>query len=351
MRRTTRKYILLLIVVLAIAGWLQSWRLQQQLTTAHEHIERLQALHQDARRQLRGLERQIHSMWPSDDEGQRLAVEERQYYQRRMMRLEERIAFLETAAATVRASERSPVTPQGIAAGDLAGHSLMDILMPVVTDPELRDLLRVQILATLEYEYEPLLAHYNYTLADEDTLLALLLEKRWNAMQYRLIMMQEDLDPDVRRHATEAIREDQQDLRTVLHDFLGAEDFATYETYEETQPERLQVDRFQQQLLLHDIPLTEDQQRHLILLLHEENTALETLIEAVMGDPADTVPLDPEITDLYREAAENHQQRILERAQSVLTDDQATFFEDFAAQQRALREAALHRNPAPDTHR
>ncbi len=344
MRKTTRKYLLLLIVVLAVAGFLQLRRLQKQLAIAHGRVEQLQYLYHETLQRLRALNAQIDAAAEIDETENRLPEEERQYYQRRMMRLEERIAFLETAVATVRAPGRSFLTPQDAARADIAGHSPLDILLPVMMDPELRDLLRVQMLATLEHEYEPLLTHYNYDLSDEDTLLALLMEKRWNAMQYRLIMMQDGLDPELRRHALESIRDDQEDLRMVLYDFLGDDDFAIYETYEQMQPERLQVDQLQQQLSRHDILLNEEQQRRLILLLHEANTALDTFVNAAIIDDSNEPRLDPGLADLYREAADHHHQRILQGAQTILTDEQMTFFEDYVAKQRALRDVAPRRN-------
>ncbi len=280
-----------------------------------------------------------------------MAEEERGYYQRRMRRLEERIAFLETVAATVRASGTPEDATEVMTDAGIPYGSSPHALLSVLSDPELRNLAWIQMMATLEYEYEPLLTHYNYPAPDEETLLALLMEKKWNAMQLRLVMMQNGLDPELREHAVAAIRDDQEDLRAVLHEFLGADDFDVYETYESTHPERMQVDRFQQQLARYDIPLDEEQQRRLILIMHEEHAALEQFIETMISDAGDGRRFDPELMDLYRDAAGYHYQRILENAETVLTDEQMTFFEDLAARQRSLQEIALLRTVSDGNRR
>ncbi len=341
MRRRTQKYILLLIGGLAVAGFIQSRRLHRQLTAAHDRIANLQIQYGETLRRLRRFQADIAvAESTAADEG-RMAEEERNYYQRRMRRLEERIAFLETAAATVRASGAPENTTENMVDPRDPYGPPRDDLLAVLTDPELRDLLRVHMMATLEYEFEPLLTHYNYPAADEDTLLALLVEKKWNAMQLRLVTIQHGLEPELRAHAIAAIHDDQEDLRAVLHEFLGEEDFEVYETFAGTHPERMQVDRLQQQLARYDIPLDEEQQRWLIQIMHEEYTALEQFIETMIPDIGNGLRLDPELMDLYHDAAGYHFQRILENAETVLTEEQMTFFEDFTARQRAVQEAAL----------
>lgn len=344
MRKSTLK---LLLVVLCITTLAATWLCRmavRDLAFERAQVRELQSRYNaalDYARRIR--EEDIGAPETGGDE--RLSAEERRYYQRRVQRLEERIAFLETAAATVRARRRD-ADDMSIAENEIqAAATAVEHLLTVLINPELHELLRLRMLAKIEQDYGSLLSFFDYDAPSEDTLLALLLEKEWTAMQSGLLQMQTDLDPELRANAVAALLADRDDLLMALYDFIGAEDYAVYEAYENTQPERMQVIRLRQLLTRQGIPLNPDQEHALILALNEERTALDdAMLPGIPGDNSDIPPLPGESLEADLQILSNHYQRVIVRAAAILSEDQMELFVAITATQHAAREAALRHN-------
>ncbi len=345
MRSKTGKYMSTLFGLLAIVCLLQWIRLERQLKDSREHARAIQEHCLKALRETRqaiGDPKALDAAAAAPGEN-RLSAEERRYYQRRMQRMEKRIAFLETAAATWRA----PRTDQPHEEHPAFPHkqpSPTDALLTVLGNPELRDLLRLQMLTGLEQEYQSLLFFLDYDISDEDTLLALLMEKKWNAMQLQLIMLQDALDPELRRYAVDVILADQEDLRTVLAEFMGDDDFAVYEAYEQTQPERRRVGELQQTLASHGIPLDERQEHELILMLHEAGIFSRERAEPAEPGENGSRPLTREAWQEYADELTRQHEHVLNEAEHILAAEQMEFFKSLAASQIALQKAMLHQH-------
>lgn len=342
MRKTTRKTVFLLTGILAVAGLLQAHRLHRRLTVVQRQRGALEDRHIATLRWLRRLHHDAAGPG-HDDVDASLPAEERRYYQRRIQRMEERIAFLETAAATLRARPSSATETDTDSIGAVVHAALAaapaEVLWPLLTRPELRELLRMHLQTTLEEQYEPLFAFFDFVPADEQTLIALLIEKKWIAMNRSLLALQTEVDPEWRRIAMEALQADRDDLDWTLHDFLGAEDFAVFVEYEQTQPERARVNELRRLLIPHAAPLSAIQEHALIIALHEERNALAGASDNTVGNGAidARVPLPHDAVALLL-------QRSLERAEAILTPEQMEVFVPFAQVSFALEGASFHQD-------
>ncbi len=109
---------------------------------------------------------------------------------------------------------------------------------------------------------------------------------------------------------------------------------------------RLRVAALDQDLARHGLPLSEDQQHALILVLHEAGIELQEYLNFVEFKELEDTPISISNAEprTRLEAIAWWHQRILEQANPILTPEQMDVFAAFAASQRALREATLRQD-------
>jgi hypothetical protein len=145
-----------------------------------------------------------------------------------------------------------------------------------------------------------------------------------------------ELDPAARsaagRATKQAVARNAEEIRALV----GPEGFKSFQWYEQTQPDRDQVQRFAPQFTQAGQALDADQQSQLLAIMIEERTRLPKLQE--FGDPMtiDYEHWDENFTDekvaAYFQQMTQFNDRIAQRAQLMLTPEQTNLLRQYHAE-------------------
>ena len=220
-----------------------------------------------------------------------------------------------------------PPAPRGFDLGSFA---------EMLDKPEFRQGMVAQQKMMMEQQYGELFEMLELGPRDRDTLKDLLADRMVSDMERGMQAMQAggQTDPaliqemmDARQKAQDAIRQ-----------FLGEEDFSLFEQYEATQPERMQVDLFKQNLGA-DEQLTWEQEDELIRALHEERTSFAFSTD-MMNPDSPSLPT-PDQMQVHMADMRRLNERLVVRASQLLTPSQTARFRENMENMVAMQEMAM----------
>lgn len=234
-------------------------------------------------------------------------------------------AVTATPAAAAAPTDESP----------LAGFAGM------VKNPAMRDMIRAQQKGHMDMIYGALFKYLQFSGGDLDALKALLLDRQMALVDLSLGMMDSAATPASRKAAADRIKEVTADYDARIKEFLGDENYAVYQSFEATQPDRMQVTLYKGTLNAADA-LTEEQEDNLIRAMHDARTNFSFSV-AGFGDKQGMDPeqLTPElISKLLAEQAKLQEQYTV-RAATILTPSQLEQFKASQKQQQAMQEMGM----------
>lgn len=228
----------------------------------------------------------------------------------------------------------APVPAPAPEAEAAPAKQLMAALAKMVQDPKMKEALRAQQAMAVEMGYGQLFKCLASRPESVAAFKDLLLERQMAMMDLGLGVVAAKTK-DQREADAKRIQDAQKEFESRAQALLGADDFALYKDYEETQPERMQVTAFGQSLGGADA-LTEAQQHDLIRAMYEERKAFKFSAPVdAMADPA--AVLTPESSARHIQDLEALQVRYAGRAQAILTPAQAEAFRKSQDQQRQMQ--------------
>jgi hypothetical protein len=155
--------------------------------------------------------------------------------------------------------------------------------------------------------------------------------------QFLVPMMTGEIDETSMAAAGKNIRQALDDNAQQMRMLLGNDGYDTYQWFDKTEPERDRLDNFAKQTAGAEQPLSDDQKAQLLGIMTDERAKFQFQVD--IGDPS---RLDyehwydnftPEKIDAYSSEMEQLNDLIMQRAQSVLTPEQAASFKDFMEKQ------------------
>ena len=230
-----------------------------------------------------------------------------------------------TGAAQVASSLNSKTVP---GSQDRAADVPLQQLRKQLSDPATRNALRGQQRSTVLQMYGDLLRSWHLSADKSDRVLDLLAEQQLREMERSLAasdtsMRQGGAQPAVQSDATS------DDLKALLTDAQRAQ----LSQQQATLSERLTVSALSDELSLAQMPLTDSQRDQLTQIMYDERTAIPA--PDVQGSAASAPDVQRALAD-WESALE---QRVQERAATVLTDAQQSRYEQFMTRQREARNA------------
>jgi outer membrane murein-binding lipoprotein Lpp len=210
-------------------------------------------------------------------------------------------------------------------------------LAKMLKDPAMKEMIRSQQKMTLDQMYDTLFKSLNRSTNDVEALKNLLLDRQMAMVDSGLAVMGGS-NSDPKQAADEAkTLKDQYDKQ--IQDLLGAQDYATFQQYDQTVGERTQVNLFKQ-ALSGDDALTDQQQSDLIAAMHENRTALpsSSLLKSESHDPSRFT--DESIADAQKQMEQLNQQDAA-RAATILTPAQLEQFTKFQQSMTSMQAAGL----------
>lgn len=201
-----------------------------------------------------------------------LAASERADWQKRVWDAEKR--------ATAAAATSDPITPASddappVAMGGVrAGVSLRGGPGPggrmaaLLNNPEFAQAMALQQKAALDGRYADLFRRLKLSPAQIERLKDLLVERQSVAMDVMTVAREQGLDErDSRDQLRKLMQETEAGVNAEIEALLGADGYAAYQSYEQTQPQRNAVSQLETRLSYSSVPLTDAQAEQLVRIL------------------------------------------------------------------------------------
>lgn len=211
----------------------------------------------------------------------------------------------------------------------------------MMKNPGMKDMIRAQQKGQMDLLFGSLFKYLELSDADLETFKGLLLDKQMDLVGISMDMMTSASTPEGREAAAERLKKTIAGHDERIKTFLGDEDFTVYQSFEATQPERMQVNLLKGSLSSTD-QLTEEQEDRLIRTMHDERTNFPFSVAGFgdnqVPDPSQFTP--DRIAKLVEESAKL-QGKYFSRAAEILTPAQLEQFKSIQKQQQAMQEMGM----------
>jgi len=256
-----------------------------------------------------------------------------------LLKAQARARELEAELALARSAEdtetEAPPQPEPSPA-----ESRLTAIGGMLKEPAMKDALRAQQKALLSNTHGSLLNYLQLPPEKLEAFKELQVERNMALMDASLGAFGGGASADEQAGAALRIKELNDDYNSKIRTLLGEEDYAVYEEFEKTQPERMQVDAFKQ-TLGSDNQLTEEQEHELIVAMHEERTSASPSSSIGQDGNFDPSQLTAEFMTEQMSELGRLEQRYSERAKGILSEPQFQKFEETLQRQRAMQEVGM----------
>lgn len=213
---------------------------------------------------------------------------------------------------------------------------------------EMRDMIKTQQKTVLggmvDKNYAAYFASLNLTPEQSAPLKDLILNRGLVDAELGMSMMSGDNDPAKRKELNDQAKTDRDAINSQIKDFLGADNYAQFESYEKTIPDRMSLNMYKDQQGSGPAALTPDQETQLIQAMSDERQNFKFTTDfsdqsKFAGDLASYFT-DEKINQYLQELGELNQ-HYLDRVKTILTPEQIDPFTKFLNSQRELQKAGF----------
>lgn len=226
-------------------------------------------------------------------------------------------------------------------------------LAKMMQDPATKEAMKAQMRGQVDYLYRDLLDMLNLPAEKRDTVNKVLLDRTAAAAELGMKMMSgQKLTPEEQKAQSESLKKAMEDSDTALKDVLG-EDYAKFDKFEKSQPERMQLTSITGQMKDAGVELSPEAESQLMDAMYEERTSFK--FDNDMGNQRnfDMSRLTAENLQRYQEQSVILQGKIYDRAAKILSPEQLPVFRKSQESQAALQKmqlemaAKMFQQPAP----
>ena len=238
-------------------------------------------------------------------------------------------------AENERPAPANAVTP----APDAKPADFMKSLAGMMDSPEMKEAIRLQQKSSMEMMYGGLFSYLDLSDENRSKLQEMLLDKQMALMEHSIQGMNTSLSPEERSVQMAKIKKVKQEYDEQIKAFLGDEDYAIFDEYEQTQPERMQMQQFKQALPA-DNALTPEQEHELILAMNgaRTNFTYSVNMEQMESDPSLLTEASVELLVNDFSALNQRYQTL---AAELLSEEQQKVYSAFLEQQLAMQRAGM----------
>jgi hypothetical protein len=233
------------------------------------------------------------------------------------------------ATAPAVSPEGEPMAEKGKAGG--FGKMISNMLQ----DPEMKKFVRDQQRAMLDPLYSPLIKQMGLSPEEAEKFKDLLSDNMMKSTEKASSIFAAGTN-----HAAlmANLTADQANFEEQVKSFLGESRYGQYKDYQETVGERTQLNMFKQQNAASDYPLSEMQMEQILVFMKEEKKSAGNSALSGFGSPGNNpanfqAMLSSDQTDKLLQSQEAINQRVYERARTVLSPQQMEDFGKFQANQ------------------
>lgn len=212
-------------------------------------------------------------------------------------------------------------------------------------DPDMREMIKSQQKVALgpviKKEYSDLFKQLNLTPEQSAAFSDLVMKKMMGNTDAGLSMLDGNLDASQRADLAKQVKEQSDAVDAEIKQFLGDNNFQTYQSYEKTLADRMTMSQFNDQLAGTPTELSPAQQTQLIQALTEARSSFNWSSGLSQQDAGANGDIAGMLTqeNIAKYVAEHEQfdQQFLTRAQTFLTPDQLAAFQKYQKSQRDLQ--------------
>ena len=224
-----------------------------------------------------------------------------------------------------------------------ANASPMAGVAKMFKDPKMRELMKSQQKAfmgpMITKQYEEFFKAANLSAEDTDQLKKLMTDKMLVGADQGMAMLDDSTTAEERAAAGKKIKADQDDYDAQIKQLLG-DNYAAYQSYEKTVPDRSEVNQFGEQLS-GDQALTADQKTQLVKELGTARSSFKWTTDYTQNKtPEDgnyAGMFSEEKIEKFAQEKEQFDAQFLERAQKILTPEQAKQYAEHQKTQRDMQ--------------
>jgi hypothetical protein len=208
-------------------------------------------------------------------------------------------------------------------------------LAKMFKDPEMRKMMVSQQAGVLRGFYADYVKQAHLTPDEMEQFFNLLQDRQMALMDSSANMLSGSaVDTNAAMAATDTAND-------ALKALLGPARFGQYQDYEKTLGDRIQVQQFSQQLGAAGAPLQDNQSQALIQIMSQEQANMPNLQSANGAGMQQALNMSPSDIDQYSQQLNAMNQRVYDRAVSVLTPQQLTAFGNYQKTMAATQLAGL----------
>jgi len=253
----------------------------------------------------------------------------------------------ESTSAAVEQSKKSEQLQNSLA--EAKTNNPMHSMAAMFKDPKMRDMIKSQQKAfmgpVIDKQYSDLYKQMNMTPEQTATFKDLLQKKMLAGADAGFSMLDDSLDASQRADLAKQVKSQTDDFDNQIKDFLGDQNYQSFQSYEKTVPDRMSIGQFNDQFAGTPNALSGDQQNQLVQAMSEARnnfqwtSGLNQQNPGANGDMATLLAAD----NIDRFVAERTQfdDQFLARAQQILSPAQLTAFKDFQVTQRNMQVTGL----------
>jgi len=262
---------------------------------------------------------------------------------------QQRRAFLDQAAdlavklqarqqADAKATEATTTDTASAASGqktETDKNPFGNFLTKLMEDPNTKKLIRDQQRMMLDQMYGPLVKKLNLTPEEADQFKDLLADNMMKATEQAGSLFGDSATNRTER--LKSLADEQKAFEEQVRGFLGETGYAQYQDYQLTVGERTQLNQFQQQYAGENALSEQQTERLLAIMKEEKQSAAATTGQASPGAGQDAANMEAmfssDATEKLMQTQESINQRVYERAQEVLSENQLASFGRFQTNQ------------------
>jgi hypothetical protein len=215
-------------------------------------------------------------------------------------------------------------------------------------DPKMREMIKSQQKAymgpVIDKTYAALFQQLNLT-PEQTAYVKELIEKKMLAgADSGMSLMADDLTADQRKEMAKQIKEQNEAFNAQLKEYLGAENYQAYETYEKSLSDRMSLGQFRDQIAGTDSPLSPAQEQQLIQTLSDQRANFKWTVDynnAKAGDADFAEMFNAESLRRFAEERKRYDEEVLAKAKPILSEAQFKSFGDFLESQRRMQEVSM----------
>jgi len=252
--------------------------------------------------------------------------------------LTQRNAMLAKESDTLRSkleTEETAAAPAPSATPVKKKESPLASYMKMLKDPKMRDMIRSQQRFAMPMLYSDLVKQLGLSAEDANKLYDLLSDEQMAQMNKGLSAMGQNLDDSTQT-------EDQ--AKSALKDFLGADGYQQYETYQKTAADRMVLNQFSQGLSGQNA--LSDSQRNALLQIMSDTRAqvpssvLDSSNNASMDQKVAAMN-DPKQVDGFLQQQQKLNEQVIAKAGPILNPEQLTALKNYQAQMLKMMQMGI----------